>query len=254
MSDRRMTFGDHLDELRKRIFRALLGVIVASVLCLVFSSRIMGVVVEPILEVLKGCEGKLAFMKPQEGFLVFIKVALIVGLFLSSPWVTYQLWAFVAEGLYPHEKKWVRVFGPITFVLFAAGVLFCYFLVLPWGLQFLIGFGLNMDVPGLPAGQHAAEAIISVSEYVSFFLTISILMGVVFQLPLIILFLDQVGIVRARTFARYRRHFIVTAFIVAALLTPPDPVTQIIVAVPILLLFESGLLLARILRRKEATP
>jgi len=249
-----MSFGDHLEELRRRIVRALLGVVVAAIVCLVFSSRILGVVVKPIHDVIGRYDGHLAYLKPQEGFLVFIKVALIVGLFLASPWVAYQLWSFVAEGLYPHEKKWVRVVAPVTFVLFAAGVLFCYFVILPWGLDFLIGFGVDMAIPGMAAGEKAVKPTISVGEYVSFFLTISILLGLVFQLPLIMFFLDRLGLVRARTFARYRRHFLVGAFVAAALLTPPDPVTQIFVAVPIVLLFESGLLVCRLAARRDPQP
>ena len=119
------------------------------------------------------------------------------------------------------------------------------------GLEFLIGFGAGFEVPGAPEGESAATPMISLGEYLSFFLTISILMGVVFQLPLVMFFLDRVGIVRAKTFARFRRHFLVAAFVLAALLTPPDPVTQVFVAVPVIILFESGILLGRFAGRKD---
>jgi Tat protein translocase TatC len=246
-----MSFGDHLDELRRRILLGLLGVVIAAVVCLIFSGHILGVVIKPIYEAVHRHGGEVVWLKVQEGFLTYIKVALVVGLFAASPWVGWQLWAFVGAGLYPHEKKWVRLFAPVTFVLFIAGVLFCYFVILPWGLEFLVSFASGIEVPGVAEGESATKPTISGGEYLSFFLTISILMGIVFQLPLVVLFLDRVGIVRAKTFAKFRRHFLVCAFIAAALLTPPDPVTQIFVALPIIVLFESGLLLARFLGRKD---
>lgn len=251
---RRMSFGDHLQELRTRIIRAILGVVVAAIVCFTFGEEIMGFVLVPIHDVVSRHGGDLAWLRVQEGFLTYVKLALIVGLFVASPWVAYQLWSFVSEGLYPHEKKYVVIFAPATLGLFLAGVLFCYFVILPWGLEFLIGFAADIKIPGVAAGQQATKPTISVGEYLSFFLTISILMGLVFQLPLLMLFLDRVGLVRASTFARLRRYFLVGAFIVAALLTPPDPVTQILVAIPIIILFESGILISRFVGRKDERP
>jgi sec-independent protein translocase protein TatC len=268
-----MSFGDHLDELRRRILRALLGVVVAAIVCLVFGDRVLQFVERPIQEVVSRYGGALVVLKVQESFLTYVKLALIVGLFLASPWVAWQLWSFVGEGLYPNEKKYIHLFAPATFLLFITGVLFCYFIVLPWGLDFLIGFGVDeVEAPADPREETAgtegtaepeesaepetprgARPSISRGEYLSFFLTISILMGLVFQLPLLMLFLDTVGLVKRRTFARYRRHFLVGAFVVAAMLTPPDPVTQVSVALPIIVLFEGGLLLCRFVSRKD-TP
>ena len=248
---RKMSFGDHLQELRTRIIRALLGVIVAAIVCLFFGKEILGIVLAPIHEVVSRHGGDLAWIRVQEGFLTFIKLSLVVGLFLASPWVGHQLWSFVGEGLYPHEKKYIRLFAPVTVVLFVGGVLFCYFIVLPWGLDFLVGFSADVSVPGQSEGTQATKPTLSVGEYLSFFLTISILMGVVFQLPLVMLFLDRLGLIRAATFSRLRRYFLVGAFIAAALLTPPDPVTQVFVAIPIIVLYESGLLLCRFVGRKD---
>jgi sec-independent protein translocase protein TatC len=251
---RRMSFGDHLDELRTRILRALLGVVVGAIVCLVFGKDILGVVLRPIHEVVTRHGGDLVWLKVQEGFITYVKLSLVVGLFFASPWVAYQLWSFVGEGLYAHEKRYVRMFAPATLVLFVAGALFCYFVVLPWGLEFLIAFGTDVEVPGHAGEGPATKPTLSVGEYLSFFLTISILMGFVFQLPLLMLFLDRVGIVRAPTFSRLRRYFLVGAFVIAALLTPPDPVTQVAVALPIVVLYESGLILCRFAGRKDEVP
>jgi sec-independent protein translocase protein TatC len=249
-----MTFGDHLDELRTRLIRCILGTIAAAVVCFVFGDEILGFVLQPIHAVVSRHGGDLVWLRVQEGFLTYIKLSLVVGLFLASPWIAFQLWSFVSEGLYVHERKYVRLFAPATFVLFATGVLFCYFVVLPWGLEFLIAFSADVPIPGVAEGEPGAKPTISAGAYLSFFLTISILMGVVFQLPLLMIFLDRVGIVRVETFARLRRYFLVGAFILAALLTPPDPVTQIFVAVPIILLFESGILVCRFSGRHDDRP
>ncbi len=251
---RRMSFGDHLHELRIRIIRALLGVILAAIVCLCFGRDILGLVLAPIHEVVSRHGGDLAWIRVQEGFLTYIKLSLVVGVFLASPWVGHQLWSFVAEGLYKHEKKYVSLFAPVTVILFIGGVLFCYFIVLPWGLEFLIGFSTDVTVPGQAEGTSATKPTLSVGEYLSFFLTISILMGIVFQLPLVMLFLDRLGLLKAATFSRLRRFFLVGAFILAALLTPPDPVTQLFVAVPIIVLYESGILLCRFVGRKDDLP
>ena len=164
-----------------------------------------------------------------------------------------MIWGFVAAGLYPHERKWIEVFAPVSYLLFLAGLAFLYFLVMPIALRFLFDFGTQ---PWLPEKLGQAGPVIQnvpqVGKYLSFYITMSLIMGLVFQLPLIMLFFIATGILTPGFFRKYRRHFIVGAVAALAVLTPTgDAATLGLVTLPVILLYEGGILLGRFFTKRE---
>jgi len=172
---------------------------------------------------------------PTEGFITYMKVCLVAAVFISSPFIIYQIWKFVASGLYPHERRYVKAFGPASAALFIAGSCFFYFLVSRYGLVFLFKIGPSDMI----------DPRMKINEYITFFLAMSLVMGGMFQLPLVIVFLAKAGIVEPDEVARQRRVAYLISFILAAFLTPPDVVTQLFLAFPMIILFEAGLYVAR---------
>ncbi len=185
---------------------------------------------------------KLRVIKYQESFLNHLKVALICALFLASPLIFLELWGFVAVGLYRNERKVVYMFAPFSFLLFVAGVLFGYFVLIRLGLKFLGGYG----DPAL------IETNLTLGFYLSIFLMLTFIVGVVFQLPLVMYVLARTGIVQPKSFSKFRRYFLVSAFLIAALLTPPDVITQILLGIPMIFLYELGIILAKIGVKKRS--
>jgi sec-independent protein translocase protein TatC len=166
---------------------------------------------------------------------------MVAALLIASPLIARELWGFVGAGLYPGEKKYVRLFAPISYLLFLGGVAFLYFAVLPQALNFLYSFGLD------PAYHEMKPQY---SDYVSFYITMSLIMGLVFQLPLIMLFLITTRLVSPATFSKYRRHFIVGAVVLLAIVSPTgDAVTLLLISAPVIILYEGGLLLGRFVMR-----
>jgi len=250
MPDRRihaveMTFGEHLDELRARLWLCVIGIAVALVVCLIFGKDLVNFLKQPIMDALElaGEETTLVAINVTDPFMAYVKVSLIAALFLSSPWVVWQLWQFVASGLYPHERRYVHVFAPVTMLLFLAGCTFSYYILVRFGIRFLIVFGQSMDV----------KPMLRVDTQLMFVLTLSLVMGVVFQLPLVMLVLGKIGIVDSKTFVKKRKTFVIVALIVAAIITPTqDAINLLLATVPILLLYEIGIWLCRVSERKRA--
>jgi len=227
MSDNRLTLVEHLEELKVRILKSAVFIIVAS--CLAYSS------VPAILQHLAKPVGRLVFIAPQEALITNIHIAFFGGLFLSSPFTLYQIWQFISVGLSKNERKYILIFAPVSFALFVIGAIFGYFVIVPIGIKFLLGFASDVLMP-----------MISVSKYISFVGLLTLAFGVVFQLPLASLFLTKIGIVTPQFLSRKRRHAIVFMFIAAAIITPPDVVTQCLMAVPLLALYEIGIILSRL--------
>jgi Tat protein translocase TatC len=249
-----MTVGEHLEELRKRVIRSLLYLAAALVLTFVFNDYVLGFILKQPYDVLKGLgqDPIMPVLDPAEGFLTWLKVAFVTALIVASPLMAREVWGFVAAGLYPHEKKYVQIFAPISYFLFLGGVAFLYFLVLPTALEFLFSFGLSPHIPGVPEDMQFLSARPRFSSYVSFYLTMCVIMGIVFQLPLVMLFFMATGILKPSFFGKYRRHFIVGAVAVLAVITPSgDAPTLLLVSIPVLLLYEGGLLLGRVLLRRR---
>lgn len=242
---RRMTISEHLEELRSRMIRALIYLGLALVVCLIFNDSVMRFVLDRPIQALRdvGQEPKLVYYAPTEGFLVWLKLAVVVAAILASPLMAREIWGFVAAGLYPHEKRYVQVFAPVSYLLFLGGVAFLYWIVLPTALEFLFGFGKILpEIQNMPR----------VSEYLSFYIVMSLLMGLVFQLPLVMLFFMAVGILDVGFFRKYRKHFIVGAVAVMAVVSPTgDAPTLILISVPVLLLYEIGILFGRFFLKKK---
>jgi sec-independent protein translocase protein TatC len=225
---------EHLRELRSRLVKATLAVVLTTAISLTFAEQEVA-----LLSSLAG-DHQLIALKPTETFVAYIKVAFITGIAISMPLLVYQLFRFIAPGLTRREKRLIIFSLPAVTLLFAGGVLFCYFVVLPGALQFLLNFG----------SQHVT-ATPNVSEFLSFVTRFLLLMGLAFETPLIIFLLAKLGVATPKRLRRFRRWAYVLAFILAAIITPtPDPINQIIVAVPIILLYELGTLLARLAVRE----
>lgn len=233
-----LTFGEHLDELRARMIISLIALFVAFLVCFAYSEPLMSFVLEPMVDALDelGYTPTVVFTKAQEKFIAYLKLSAVAALFVGSPVCLWQAWAFVSAGLYPHERRYVLTFAPSSLLSFVTGVLFFYFLMMPWGLQFLLAFG----------GDPSIQPMIQVSEHISFFLMLSLIMGMVFELPLVMLFLTKVHIVTWQQFAEKRRFAILFGFILAAILTPPDVFTQVMLALPFCFLYEIGILVSRV--------
>jgi sec-independent protein translocase protein TatC len=172
---------------------------------------------------------------PDEAFMIYLKVSLITGLVLSSWWVFYQLWLFVAAGLYPHERKYVYRYMPMSVILFVGGVLFAFFGVIPFVLDFLFSFNTWLGL----------RPEMKISTWISFALMVSLMFGISFQLPLVMLFLDRLGIVTAKVYREKRRISIFAISVISMVLTPSDPVSMLMMMFPLLVLYELGILLCK---------
>jgi sec-independent protein translocase protein TatC len=247
----RMSFSEHLDELRKRLFRSML--VVGAVFCLawlVFPEQVEVFFMRPHLQAADRLahhdppvviERRLMVQSPLEEIFYLVKASLLLAVVIGFPFVLYQLWAFVAAGLYPHEKKAVMRFVPWSIVLGLAGMSFGYLALIPLMLEYLYS---------MPDQAYFVQAY-RLEYYFSLFLLLTVALAAIFQLPVLMMGLHAVGIGSVAVYSKYRRHFIVGAFIVAAVLTPPEPVSQVLMAVPTVLLFELGLLVLRVRERRQ---
>lgn len=230
---------DHLIELRTRVIRALLALAVGFAVCLYFADDILGLLVLPLKQAFPDGEGQLIFTKLPEVFFVELKVALFAGFMVSFPVIANQLWAFIAPGLYAREKKAFLPFLLATPILFTAGAALAYFVVMPVAFTFFLGFGGE-------AGGLNVQALPSAGDYLSLVMQFILAFGLTFLLPVLLLLLHRAGLVSRAQMAAARRYVIVGIFAISAIVTPPDPGSQIILAVPLLLLFEASLLLMRL--------
>ena len=236
---------DHLIELRARLMRCVLALGVAFAGCLYFADDIFGLLVRPLAKAFPPGQGKLIYTKLYEAFFVEVKVALFAAFFISFPVIANQLWAFVAPGLYAKEKKAFLPFIIATPILFAMGASLAYFIVMPTAFKWFIGFEGK-------AGGLQQEALPAMGDYLDLVMQFILAFGVSFLLPVLLLLLNRAGIVTRQQLLGMRRYAIVAIFIVAAVLTPPDVVSQMLLAIPLLLLFEGSLLLMWIGEKREA--
>lgn len=235
---------DHLIELRSRLLRSVMALALAFAVCFYFADEILGFLVRPLTDAFPQGQGKLIFTQLYEVFFVELKVALFAAFFVSFPIIANQLWAFVAPGLYAKEKKAFLPFLFATPILFTGGGALAYFVVMPIAFRWFLGFQGN--VGGLDV-----EALPSAGAYLGLVMQFILAFGVSFLLPVLLLLLNRAGIVTRRQFAQARRYVIVGVVVVAAVVTPPDPGSQLILAVPLYLLFEGALLLMWLGERRE---
>jgi sec-independent protein translocase protein TatC len=286
-----MTLTEHLEELRRRLTRSVIAVVVGFAVCYGFSKRLFDLLMQPMNRVLQqqdGTERLLApdffdqlgaalnrslheiefpyqdqipafiellrqtmdrtletgyfqYTNPPEAFFTYLKISVVAGIFLVSPYIFYQIWGFIAPGLYKHEQ---RLMIPIAFfsaLFFVTGALFGYFIVFPFGFEFFAGF-TTQDIHFIP----------KLNEYLSFALKLLFAFGIVFELPLFIFFLARLGVVTAASLRKKRKYAILIIFMAAAILTPPDPFTQSLMAGPMIILYELGIVVAMVFGKKKA--
>jgi len=281
-----MTLGEHIDELRRRLLRGLLTVVVLFIVAFGFVDTLAHALWAPhrtaveminadrldaAIELVRSdpeIDGAEYFVDPEasdedkrllaerevplqliqtapgESFLFALKTAFYLALFVGSPILLWELWGFIAAGLYSHERGVVTRHFPVSVLLFVVGVLFSYFVMLPYAMYFL---GAVFDLEWV-------QPQYKVSEYASILFTLSLALGTVFQLPIVMIVLARLGVVQPATYSRYRPYFLVGAFAMAAILTPPDPFTQILMAGPMVVLYEIGILVARLVARPRQHP
>src|SRR5687767_11260008 len=237
-ADDKMPFMEHLGELRIRIMRSLYALLAGLVVAFPFSERITDFLARPVTKL----GYKLVFTAPAEAFWVQMKVALITALFISSPGILWQVWAFIAPGLHTHERKYAAPFVIIGSLMFIAGGAFALLVVTPYAIAFLLSYARDTLQP-----------MITLENHVGFILKFTLAFGLVFELPLILTLLSRMGVVTPKTLARNRKYAVLGAFITAAILTPtPDAFNQSLMAGPLILLYEVGIVCARVFGRRRA--
>lgn len=233
-----MSFMDHIAELRKRLFYIVLGLLFTMAISGVFIEYFVNwVLLNPAVEY----QLKLQNLRPFGQPILYFKLIFIAGLILGIPWIFYQLWKFVAPGLYPNERKWVIYIVLSSTFAFICGVVFAYFVMLPSMINFAANFGTK-----------AIENIIDVNEYISFFTTIVLASGLIFELPILTFVLTKIGIVNSKFLRKYWRHSIIAILILAAIITPtPDPINQLVFAFPLIILYEVSIVVAKIVEKTK---
>ncbi len=270
MDEKRMPLADHLTELRTRLIVCIVAALLGMIVAYVFYYDVFYPMIRAPLDAAQGNEAgnpfaiktslvtllgggseagegkgapkiELNYTSVTVPLMVRLKVSLVIGMLLALPVIVYEIWMFVSAGLYEHERRLVAVYGPASFALFLAGVAVAYFGVLPIGVAFLIKEG---NAIGL-------KPILTVNEYAPFVMWLLLGFGLIFQTPLVILFLTRIGVVNPQMLARSRRYAIIVIVIIAAVLTPPDVFTQIAMATPMIALYELSIFLSRFAYRKR---
>jgi sec-independent protein translocase protein TatC len=237
-----MGFLDHLEELRNRIIRSIIAVALGCAVCWWKVERIYEIMQRPIMEALKknGLSEKLVYLNPTEPFNLYLKIAALAGLFLTSPYVLYQVWMFISPGLYRREKRYVTPFMISTITLFLCGGYFGYKIVYPRALDFLISFGRQF------------QPMITIGEYTQLFLSIVLGMGLIFEMPILVFFLSFMGILSPGFMLKNFRYAILIIFIIAAIVTPtPDIVNMCIFAAPMVALYAVSVGVAWLVHPKQ---
>ncbi|MGD0302548.1 MAG: twin-arginine translocase subunit TatC [Bryobacteraceae bacterium] len=232
----RMSFMEHLEELRSRIIKALMGLVVAFVLSLGFCNYLWEIISEPAVSALKHLgvvPPRLVQITPMESFsIIWVQLPLLCSVFLASPWIVYQVWAFISPGLYKRERRWAAPFVLITAGLFIVGGLFAYFLAFRYGLEFLLGIGMSNSV----------TPMVSITEYFDLFVNVTLGVGLVFELPVLIFLLTLLRVASPRFLLRHSRYAILAIVIIAAIVTPtPDVFNLMLFAIPMCALYFVGI-------------
>jgi sec-independent protein translocase protein TatC len=224
------SFFKHLEELRSRLIRSAGAFVLAFCLCYNFIGKLLPVLIAPA--------GRLVFTRPVEAFSAYMTIGAVMALFVSSPYIIYQVWAFVGGALKPNEKKFVVFFAPLSLFFFLSGGAFAYWVAVPRAYHFLMSFASAYMIP-----------MVTVSNYLGFLGHMIVAFGVAFELPLVLAFLAKIGIASPEYLRQKRRHAVVIILVLAAVLAPPDIVSMLILALPLLVLYEVGILMVRFFYR-----
>ncbi len=240
--DRPMTLRDHLRELRKRLGLIFLFVVVGFCVCWAWAEPMFNFMMEPLYQALRATPAarqELNFTHPTEAFFCYMKVAFVAGLFVTSPLSFWQIWSFVAPGLHKEEKIYLVPISLFSALFFIAGAAFCYYISLPFVFDFLMSYN----------SEHI-RSMLKMEDSLSFVLQLTVAFGVVFEMPLFVFFLARLGIVTAAWMRKVRRYAILVSVVVAAILTPPDVMSQLLMAGPLLVLYELSILVAAVFGKK----
>ncbi len=239
LSKSTMSLGDHIEELRWRLIYALAGLVICTVICMIFGTHLVNYLQEPYRAIEP--DKPLVALAPADAFIGYMKVSAIAGVIFSSPWIFYHLWNFAASGLYAREKRYVQIAVPFSSGLFVAGALFFFYAVAPLSLGFFLKFGELIGV----------EPSWTFQKYISFITTLMLVFGLAFQTPIAIFILNRTGLISISAFKNSRKYVFLAMFVIAAVATPPDVISQITLALPLYALFELGIVLCRIKRKKD---
>lgn len=239
--ERKQTLVEHLTELRTCLIRSAISLVLSMAVTLFFSKEIFRFLQKPLLNVMPSGAGFIA-TTPLEALITYLKVALLCGIFLSSPIVLYHVWRFIAPALYVNEKRFALLFVLFTTFFFVGGAFFGYYVIFPVGFKFFVTALQGTEIQFLPR----------MEDYLGFISKMLLTFGLIFELPLILIFLARLGIIRLRTLTKARRYVLVLTFLVAGLLTPgPDVLSQFLLAIPLLILYELSILTIWIMEKRE---
>ena len=247
MVEKKSTVSEHLIELRSRLLKSIIFLIIAFIICYIFSDKIYNFLVDPYAQVVKG-DGhnrRLIFTALHETFLTYLKLAFFAAFFFSCPLILMQIWKFVAPGLYKNEKLALLPFLIATPILFLLGGMLVYYLIMPLAIKFFLSFETSAINGSLPIQLEA-----KVNEYLSLIMRLILAFGISFQLPVFLTLLAKVGFITSEYLKTRRKYVVIIIFSIAAVLTPPDPITQIGLALPLLLLYEISIFTVKIVEKK----
>lgn len=240
MEEEKLPVTDHLEELRRRLIKCLLAVAVGFALSYAFSRQIFEVLTWPLVQAMPK-DGKLIYTSLQEAFITYLKVSFFAGIFLAAPVIFYQVWKFVMPGLYANERKYVLPFVTAACVFFVMGASFAFFVAFPFGFRFFLGFTTER-----------IQALPSMKEYLSLCMSMLLAFGITFELPVVMFFLARMGVVNHRSLRRFRKYAVLVISIVAAVLTPPDVLSMVMLGIPLYLLFELSVVVTYLFGKKKA--
>ena len=247
-NDKEGGFLSHLTELRSRLIHSFVFLFIFFIFCYFFAEYIYGFLVEPYADAVKNgnLERRLIFTALQETFLTYLKVAFFASFFVTSPFILIQIWKFIAPGLYDHEKSAIMPYLVLTPILFFLGGALVYYLIMPLAIKFFLSFesvGLSTSLP--------IQLEAKVNEYLSLVMKLIFAFGLSFQLPVVLSLLARIGVVDSKFLRERRKYVVVIIFTTAAILTPPDPITQIGLAIPLLILYELSIFSVNIIEKKN---
>ena len=237
MEDKPMTLFEHLEALRKVIIISVIAIVIGSIIAYNYVDYFLNILLQPVTAL----KMKLVFINVTEAFMTKLKIAIILGIILASPIILWQIWSFVAPGLKPAERKFVLRMIPVIIILFVAGIVFAFFTVFQIATRFLLQFGGDIMSP-----------MITIGKYISFALNFLIPFGLVFELPVVVYILAKLNIISHEFLVKNRKYALLVVFILAAALTPgPDVISQLLMAAPLLILYEVSIFIAKFIKPKE---